>query len=188
MFRRNRRAAQASENPVDAVDVAAVPARLAAVVEEAVSARRRWIALVNGIQPGPLHDRLAELGSRIDAGVLEVHATAMRIGEVESVLAALDPDEATAAYKAAKRHAAQGAAPPEMDALEARFGSVQRMLNVISDAEGKLRVLDARLDAAVARGAELAITADSGAISALDTDLADVVSELGALRGALSAL
>ena len=175
-------------DPVAHLDPRAVPARLVPVVGEAVQARGRWLALVGTLRPGPLRDRLGELGQRIDAGVLEVYGTAVRIGEVEHVLDALDVREATAAYKAAKRLAAQGSAPPEMDALEARFASLQRMLNVVADAEERLRVLDARLDAAVARGAEVAVTADAGSITSLDADLAHVVAELGALRGAMSSL
>lgn len=191
MLRRRRQREPEPPAPVDPVahlDPRAVPARLVPVVGEAVQARGRWLALVGTLRPGPLRDRLGELGARIDAGVLEVYGTAVRIGEVEHVLGALDVREATAAYKAAKRRAAQGAPPPEMDALEARFASVQRMLNVVADAEERLRVLDARLDAAVARGAEVAVTADAGSITSLDADLADVVAELGALRGAMSSL
>ena len=73
-------------------------------------------------------------------------------------------------------------------ALEARFASVQRMLNVVADADEQLRVLDARLLAAVARGAELAVTADTAALASVGSDLEGVVAELGVLRGALTSL
>ncbi|HEX2577623.1 MAG TPA: hypothetical protein VHK88_14820 [Aquihabitans sp.] len=191
MFRRRRDAesvATPAADPVAALDLAAVPPRLVAVVQGAVEARHRWGAVVAGLAPGPLADRLTELGARIDAGVADVHATAVRVGEAERVLAALDVDGATAAFKAARRRAADGDPPPELEALEARFTSVQRILNSAAEAEERLRVLDARLLAAVARGAEVALTADGDALRSLGDDLDGVVSELGALRSALSSL
>ena len=65
---------------------------------------------------------------------------------------------------------------------------MQRILNTSADAEDKLRVLDARLLAAVARAAEVALTADVGTLQSLDDDLDLVVGELGALRTALTSL
>lgn len=189
MFRRRRDdAPAAAADPVAALDLAAVPPRLVPLVEGAIEARARWMSIVAGLAAGPTADRLSELGSRIDQGVLDVHATAARVGEVEGILRTLDPDGATSAFKVAKRRAADGDAPPELEALEARFASVQRILNASADADERLRVLDARLLAAVARAAEVAITADAEGLRSLDTDLTGVVDELGALRTALSSL
>src|SRR5690606_19644981 len=108
-----------------------------------------------------------------------------RVGEIERVVAALDADEAVAAYKAAKRRAGSGPEPPELPAIEARFVSVQRLLNAATDAEDRLRLLDARLEAAVARAAEVALTADAGRLGDLDADLDGLLLEVGALRSAL---
>lgn len=169
-------------------DLSAVPPRLIRTVSDALEAQRRWHELVAALAAGPLADRMTELGARVDAGVADVHATAVRVGEVERILSTLDPNGAAAAYKAAKRQATEGNPPPELEALEARFTSVQRILNTSADAEEKLRVLDARLLAAVARAAEVALTADVGTLQLLDDDLGDVVGELGALRSALTSL
>ena len=189
MFRRRRDETPApAADPVAALDLAAVPPRLEPLVRGAIEARGRWTAIVAGLAGGPTADRLASLGERIDRGVLDVHATAARVGEIERVLATLDPDRATAAYKAAKRQASEGHPPPELAALEARFASVQRILNAAADADERLRLLDARLLAAVARAAEVAITADAATLHALDDDLAGLVEELGALRGALASM
>ena len=50
-------------------------------------------------------------------------------------------------YKRAKRSGAD----PELEAVLAqRFGSVQRLLNTLDDTDERLRLLDARLGAAVA--------------------------------------
>lgn len=175
-------------DPVGALDLGAVPARLVGAVEQAVDAYRRWQQVTGTVAPGPLADRLQQLGVQVQAGVLELYGTAARVGEVERILQALDPDGATAAYKAARRQASVGQAPPEMEALEARFASVQRMMNLVADAEEQLRGIDARLLAAVARGAEVAITADAdaGGLTRLGADLDGVIGQLGAVRSALA--
>lgn len=165
-----------------------MPARLLPLVDDAVAVERRWRQVTGRVQPGPLADRLGALGGRVVAGVLELYAVAVRVGELEGVLEALEPDEATAQYKAARRRAVAGEAVPELAAVEARFASTQRLLNLVADAEEQIRLLDARLVAAVARGAELAVTADDRALASTGTDLEAVVDELGALRTALSGL
>ena len=175
-------------DPVAALDRSVVPGRLLEVVDAAVDAAGRWRSVVGTVQDGPLAERLHALTQQVVAGVVEIHAVAVRIGEVEGIIAALDPADATADYKAAKRRAAEGAPVPELEALEARFSSIQRLLNLVADADQQLQVLDARLLAAVARGAELAITADPRGLSTTGADLDAVVQELGALRGALVSL
>ena len=189
MFRRRRRnEPEAPVDPLAAIDPVRVPARFAPVVRESVAARDRWVTLLAGLRPGPIRDRLGEIGVRIDQGVIEVWETACRAGEIERTLAALDPDEATAAYKRAKRSADDGHEPPELPALEARFSSVQRLLNLLDDTEARLRLLDARLDAAIARGAEVAVTASTDEADRLGDDLDAVVDELTALRAGLDAI
>ncbi|WP_421119327.1 hypothetical protein ACE2AJ_18500 [Aquihabitans daechungensis] len=75
--------------------------------------------------------------------------------------------------------------PRKLEALEARFSSVQRMMNLVADADEQLRVLHARLLASVARCAELALTADASGLTTVGDDLDVVLVELGALRSAL---
>lgn len=171
-----------------AIDLNVVPPRLRQDVWDTAQARRRWLAVVDALAPGPLRDRLRALGSRIDAGVVEMHAAAARVGEVERVVAALDPESAAAEYKSARRRAAGGTAPPEMEALEGRFRSVQRLLNLVADTEQQLKVIDARLTAAVAKAAELAFTADDDAIAAVGRDVDGLVEELDALRHAFDSM
>lgn len=187
MFRRRRPEPIASD-PIATLDLAAVPTRLVGLVRDALDARHRWLEISDLVAAGPLADRLREMGERVDAGVLHLHATAVRAGEVERILATLDPVGAADAYKAAKRRAVDGHPPPELEALEARFTSVQRILNASADADERLRLLEARLLAVVARGAEVALTADPIAVQALDHDLSGLVGELGALSNALRSL
>jgi len=177
-----RRRPKAPPDPVGHVDPALVPPRWAPAVAEALAARGRWVELVAGLRPGPVRDRLVELGERVDAGVLAVWETALRAVEAERITASLDVDRVTDDYKRAKRDPA--ADPALVEALSTRFQSVQRVLNALDDTDTRLRLLDARLGAAVARGAEVALAAGAGS-DALGAELDDVVAELGGLRTAL---
>lgn len=172
-------------DPVASLDRTAVPPRLLGLVDDAVAAYRRWEQVSARVTAGPLADRLAMLGDQVRDGVVDLHAAAVRVGEVEVVLDALDPEGATSAFKAAKRRATQGEDVPELEALEARFTSVQRMMNLVADADQQLGVLDARLLATVARCAELALTADAAGLTRIGDELDGVLVELGALRTAL---
>lgn len=92
----------------------------------------------------------------------------------------------TAEYKRAKR---AGDAPDVEVALGQRFVSVQRLLNTLDDTDERLRLLDARLGAAVAQAAEVALDVNGPASAgALDAELAGVVDDLAALRSALDDL
>lgn len=181
MLRRRR---QPKQDPLAAVDPARAPRRFAAAVADSLAARQRYRELVDGLRPGPVRDRLAGLGEQLDAGVLAVWDTVQRADEVERILATLDPERVTDEYKQAKR---SGTDPELVAAREARFGSVQRLLNALDDTDEKLRLLDARLGGVVARAAEVALSAGDGA-DQLDAELSAVVSDLGALRAGLDAL
>ena len=178
MLRRKRK-------PAATPELAPLPPRWAPVVADAVEVRRRWYELVAGLREGPVRDRLTELGEKIDAGVLAVHATASRAADAERIAATLDADKVTDDYKRAKRDPSVD--PALLDALSVRFASVQRVLNALDDVDRQLRLLDARLGAAVARGAEVALTAGEGSDD-LARELDAVVGELGALQQSLDAL
>lgn len=176
MLRRRR----APEDPLAHIDPALVSARFATPVADALEARRRYAEVVAGAAPGPVRDRLAEAGARLDAGVASLWDVAQRATQVERTLATLDPDRATDDYKRAKR---DGADPQLEQVLAQRFASVQRLLNTLDDTDDRLRLLDARLGAAVASAAEVAL-----GITAPDlvgTELDGVVTELDSLRTAL---
>lgn len=174
--------------PAGTIDLNVVPPRLRQDVWDTTQARLRWLSVVGSLPAGPLRDRLDVLGERIDVGVLQMHATAVRVGEVERVLAALEPDRATSEYKAARRRATGGSPTPELEALESRFRSIQRLMNLVDDTEAELRVVDARLTAAVAKAAEVAFTADDGALAGLGDDVDRVVEELDALKHAFDSM
>lgn len=183
MFR--KRAAPPPVDPIAALDRTIVPARMTPLLDQAIGAYSRWTDVQSTVAAGPLADRLATLGDQVRHGVVELHGASARVGEVERVLAALDPEGATDAYKAAKRRSIDGETPPELAALEARFASVQRMMNQIGDADDQLRVLHAQLLASVAQCAEIALTADPLRLATAGDTLDGVVDQLAALRSAL---
>jgi hypothetical protein len=124
------------------------------------------------------------MGGHLDAGARAVWDTVQRAAEIERIVATLGPDEVTADYKRARR---SGTDPEVLAAYEARFTSVQRLLNTLDDTDERLDVLEARLGGIVARAAEVALAAGAGA-DALDAELSGVVGELDALRRALDEL
>jgi len=182
MFGRKRR--EVTADPLAHVDPAAVPRRYAGHVAAALDARRRWQQVAGSMRAGAVQERLVAYGAQVDAGVLAVWDTVQRLVEIERVVATLDIDRVTDELKRVRRDPA--ADPAMVEALNARFVSVQRMMNAVDDADARLRLLDARLGAAVARAAELALV--PGVASGAGDDLGAVVVELGALRAALDEL
>lgn len=176
MLRRRR----APADPLAHVDPDLVSARFADAVADALAARRRYAEVVSGAAPGPVRDRLVEAGVRLDAGVAGVWEVAQRATQVERTLAALDPERVTDEYKRAKR---DGADPELERVLAQRFGSVQRLLNALDDTDDRVRLLDARLGAAVAGAAEVAL--GIAGPDRVGAELDGVVTELDALRSAL---
>ena len=179
MLRRRR----GPEDPLAHVDPALVSRRFAVPVADALEARRRYADVVAGAAPGPVRDRLAEAGARLDAGVAGLWDVARRASQVERTLAALDPDRVTDEYKRAKR---DGADPQLEQVLAQRFASVQRLLNALDDTDDRVRLLDARLGATVATAAEVALGLT--APDQVGAELEGVVTELDSLRAALAEL
>ena len=182
MFRRRRREPEPAAQEADPVDLAALGPRWRAPVEEAVAARTRFRALAQQAGGGPIADRLAILAESIDGGVLASYRTAARAQAAEAAIAELGPDRVNEALKAARRRGNDA----EIELLMAQHASVNRLLNSVDDAEDQLRMLDLRLDAAVARAAELVLrpTDTAGAGAELDA----LVTELDALRQAMDTL
>jgi hypothetical protein len=155
-------------------------------VREALDAQRRYRKAVQSASEGPLRDRLAEIGERIDAGVDECWRIARRGDALVDAIGNLDVENARQELTDAK--AATTAKDDEtqhgtVKALQAQVDSADRMITVAQDTQDRLRLLDARLDEAVARAVELAIQAeDVGELGGLGGDVEDLVSEMESLR------
>lgn len=151
-------------------------------VMSAQSAQRRYRGALNA-PPGPLHDRLAEIGARIDGGVDEVWRIAVRGAALDDAIGAIG----AGAVGRRRDELPNDTRQPATDAaLAAQEDSAARLAETARTAKAQLRLLDARLDEAVARGLELALAAgDTIMASGLDSDVATLVDEMEALRLAL---
>jgi hypothetical protein len=160
-------------------------------VQDALSARARFEEAVRSTPPGPLRDRLGEIGVRIDDGVGQVWQIAQRGQSLARARRGLDPTEisrrlAELEGDAAQHRATDSTLARAAEALRAQLDTVERMDRVIAETRSKLRLLDARLEEAVARTLELSVrTADPSVLGELGADVDDVVTEMEALRQAL---
>jgi hypothetical protein len=163
-------------------------------VQEALQARTRFAAAVERAPAGPLRDRLGEIAARIDTGVDETWLIAKRGQTLVTARRGLDVARIDrqlgqlrgAAPSGGGQRGADGAEDPVLASLEAQRGAADRLDAVIDRTQRELRVLDARLDEAVARALEL--TARAGADTAvvgLGSDVDALVTEMEALRLAL---
>jgi len=194
------------------IELAGLPEPWRHFVREALDAQRRYGRAVATAAPGPLRDRLDEIGDRIDEGARECYRIARRGAALEGGLSALDagaaerqlaglidalPQDAQPEVRRAQAAGDGIAAAAEaagvhanhvqtMEALEAQVASARRLGVVAQDARDRLSLLDARLDEAVARAVELSLRAEDVAeLGGLGGDVEDLVGEMESLRVAL---
>lgn len=165
-------------------------------VQEALQARNRFDEAVGRTRPGPLRDHLAEIADRMHTGVEECWLIAKRgqaLVEARRGIDLADVDRQLADVTDAQRGAAsEGASAPDpslarvAQSLEAQRATAERLDRVIGQAHSELRMLDARLDEAVARTLELSAHAAADAtVEGLGTDVDALVTEMESLRQAL---
>jgi hypothetical protein len=155
-------------------------------VREALDAQRRYRNAVRSATEGPMRDRLIEIGERIDAGVQECWRVASRGNQLNDAIANLDVPQARADLEAAKKASKDDKNDATVQSLQGQVDSAERIIDVANDAQQKLKLLDARLDEAVARAVELSIQADDvGELGGLGGQVEDVVSDMETLRVAL---
>ena len=160
-------------------------------VREALQAQARYERAVGTADHGPLRDRLAEIGARIGDGVQECWRIARRGDALEGALSDLDVASTQRELAAVEWEQRRPGAPGTSlegtaQSLRAQLSSAQRMAQVANEARDRLRLLDARLDEAVARATELSLqTGDQVDLRGLGTDVDRLVEDMEALRSAL---
>ena len=161
-------------------------------VRDALRARDRFAQAVHRSRPGPLRDRLEDVGRRLDQAVDECWRIARQGDSLEGALRQLDAQAVRAELDQirAERAWARGESTASLERAEqsvrAQLASVERLERVASDAANRLRVLNAQLDEAVAQAVELSVSSsDSSQLSPLSADVDSVVGELETLRQAL---
>ncbi|MGH9113816.1 MAG: hypothetical protein ACRDZN_16180 [Acidimicrobiales bacterium] len=156
-------------------------------VQEALQARNRFDEAVGRTRPGPLRDHLSEIAARMQTGVDESWLIAKRGQALVEARQGIDVGDVD-------RQLAEVAAADQSDpslvrvtqSLEAQRATAARLDRVITQAHSELRMLDARLDEAVARTLELsAHAAADGTVEGLSADVDNLVTEMESLRQAL---
>jgi hypothetical protein len=146
---------------------------------------------------GPLRETLTDIGRRLDDGVEQVWATAQQGQTLRQARRRIDVDVVTRRLTDARAIAAKTQAddPLSLDdtasrtveSLESQLASAKRLDDVTAQAEARLKLLQAQLDEAVARAAELGASsaADASQLAGVGDDVDHVVLEMEALRQAL---
>lgn len=156
------------------------------LVIEALDAQRRFDDAVRAVRPGPLRDRLGQIGERLGTAVDEVWRTASAGHALSSGRRRIDTDRIQA-----ELHQAQQSPPTErsartIESIQAQLSSAARLDHTISDTYDRLRLLDARVDETVTRAIELSVTQDDpGALSGLGAEVDTIVGDMEALRQAV---
>ena len=156
------------------------------VMQEILDAQRRFEVALGGVRPGPLHDRLALIGERLETAVDE----AWRIASAGQALST-GRRQIDGGRIVAELHAAQHAPRTERSdrtiaAFQAQLAAAERLDRTINDTYDQLRLLDARIDETVTRTVELSVTqTDAEAIGGLGAEVESIVGDIEALRQAV---
>ncbi|MDQ4098583.1 MAG: hypothetical protein M3144_12040 [Actinomycetota bacterium] len=160
-------------------------------VHRALSTSRRFEDAVAQTPAGPLRERLAEVGGRVETAVREAWAIAKRGHALDNAVSALNIEGIRRQLAYAEREGGRGGGrgghqEATIRALRNQLESAERLAAVSEDARERLQRLNAELAEAVARAVELSLSAvDIGALQPLGSDVETVVGELEALRLAL---
>jgi hypothetical protein len=176
----------------DQIDAMALNDPWRRFVSSAQQSQRRYAEAVRSAKPGPLRDRLTQIGSRVDDALQEC----WRIAKQGQLIAdaSTQVDVRQAQQELADVEAQLGGATPDPNstvggtviALRAQLASAARMNATVTDARDRLRLLDARLDEAVARAIELSVQGgDVNDVGGLGDDIEGVVGDMEALRQGL---
>ncbi len=153
------------------------------LMQGVIDARRRYDKAIASVRPGPLRDRLVEVGARLDdavddAGRIARAGNALSEGRKQIDLVSIQHDLDFARSGPQTERTAQ-----TIQAIEAQMASADRLDRTIGDTYDQLRLLDARLDETVTRTVELAVTqTDAQAMGGIGTEVESIVSEMEALR------
>ncbi len=188
--RRRRR-----ERP-EPIDPYAVPEPWRDFVAQSVRARSKFAQVVGQFRPGPLQERLVEVGGRVDDAVRECWRVAHLGAAVDIALADLDPRQTSADLRAVQEERGRlVAANPSTStasldqseaSLAARLQAGRRVEATRQRTVDRLRVATAQLDEAVGSTAELSFeAADAAAAEPLADHVEGVVGEIESLRQAL---
>jgi len=158
-------------------------------VQNAQRARRRFQDTVHNTKPGPLHDRLQAIATRLDAGLQQGWQVARRGHEIDAAVKALDPTRLRSQLGTLQ---AQARAEPTanltaaIESVQSQLATADRLKALSASTADQLRLNEARLDELCARAAEVSVGSSDTDAFAHDVD--DLVLELEGMRQALQEL
>ena len=169
----------------EAIDPFAVGDPWRRMVIDAQQAEKRFQEVVGRTRSGPLRERLADVGSRIQDGVRECWRIAVQGDALEAAYDHLDVRNVQDELAELERSDhSRDATDRTRRALESQLASAERIATIAHDARDRLRVLNAQLDEAVARAVELSVSTvtDAAAVRPLTDEVESIVGDLESLR------
>jgi hypothetical protein len=150
------------------------------------ASRGRFDDALRGVRPGPLRDRLAGLGDRLDTAIDEA-------GRIARAGNTLTDGRRRIDTTTLHRELADTQALPATDrtaqmarSVQSQLDAAERLDRTIADTYERLRLLDARIDETVTRTVELSVTQVGGDdLGGLDAEVESIVGEMEALRQAV---
>ncbi len=162
-------------------------------VQSAQSAQGRFTRAVNETPKGPVQDRMRDIEERINAAVTECWQVSQEGHRLSRAVDQLNVSELGKDVAALKQEQARNSDPTRasvledtMRSLQSQVDGAQRLLNLRTATEDRLRDLDAKLDELVARGVELSVTGSIVEMDSLGSDVQNVIDEMEALRRAMT--
>ena len=138
---------------------------------------------IGGVGAGPLHDKLATIGEKLDQALADTWEIARRGDEIDDTIRRLDPPALRSRLDTMRsRNAGEPAGELEaaITSLEGQLATAERLRQLSERAQGRLRLTQVRVDELVARASEIAVGAGDTDEYAHDVD--DLLVELESLR------
>jgi chromosome segregation ATPase len=148
-------------------------------VAAAIAAKKRYDAMLRGLDAGPLRVRLAEIGQQLDRAVRECWDIARHGDSLDDSIRSLDGPGLRARLERATDDVA-------VESLRNQLASLDRIRTSRNDAEARLHLLQTRLGEIPSQAAEMRAGVDHTA--ELGTAVDDVVVQLQALTQAVAEL
>lgn len=156
------------------------------VMQEILDASHRFDTALRGVRGGPLHDRLALIGERLETAVDEAWRIASAGQALSSGRRQIDGGRIVAELHAAQNAPRTERSDQTIAAIQAQLASAERLDHTINDTYDRLRLLDARIDETVTRTVELSVTqTDADAVGGLGDEVESIVGDMEALRQAV---
>jgi hypothetical protein len=130
-----------------------------------------------------MRERLTEIGGRLDDAVSECWRVARQGQALADARSKLDTRDAQRELASLDPNSPSNSGTAE--ALQAQIASAQRLEVTTNDVRDRLRLLDARMDEAVARAVELSVEGADADVQGLGSDVDGLVGDMEALRQGL---